>query len=340
MKKKKQLKKQMENKTVLIWKMGIASALSWEIAKLAGSDHPYLAPLSVILCLQTTINRSIRFSYHRMVGTVIGIVVVVLMEPYLKVTGWTVGGLIILGSFITKWLKRDETAIHQVALTVLLVFVMGHKSGNYPIDRFRDTLIGAIIAVLIQMVIHPPNYTKHAVKSSIEYSSHLTKSFKSVADWLEKGIEKANGEQIQTELKKRKDELYLLKDIISDVKDSLKYNPFARNSKKDLHECEQRLQVLSEGYSYLHTTVKTLMAWAEAGTITSLDEISWADQIKVLAQFFQTIETTVGSGASANILKITIPEVIKKHQYSLSIYNETILLLKKWDQSPSIRLRD
>ncbi|WP_342042264.1 hypothetical protein [Bacillus sp. OTU2372] len=45
MKSKKQLKKQMENKTVLIWKIGAASALSWEIAKLAGSTHPYLAPI-------------------------------------------------------------------------------------------------------------------------------------------------------------------------------------------------------------------------------------------------------------------------------------------------------
>lgn len=58
MKSKKQLKKLMESKTVLIWKMGAASALSWEIAKLAGSNHTYLAPISVILCLQTmSINR-------------------------------------------------------------------------------------------------------------------------------------------------------------------------------------------------------------------------------------------------------------------------------------------
>lgn len=64
MKNNQQVKKQMINKTFLIWKMAIASAISWEIAKLAGSHHPYLAPISVILCLQTTINRSIQFSYQ------------------------------------------------------------------------------------------------------------------------------------------------------------------------------------------------------------------------------------------------------------------------------------
>jgi hypothetical protein len=92
--------KQMENESILIWKMAVASAISWEIAKLAGSDHPYLAPLSVILCLQTTVNRSIQFSYHRMVGTVIGIVVTVFAVPHLKVNGWTIGLLILAGSFL------------------------------------------------------------------------------------------------------------------------------------------------------------------------------------------------------------------------------------------------
>ena len=201
MKSKKQLKKQMENKTVLIWKMGAASALSWEIAKLAGSNHPYLAPISVILCLQTTINRSIRFSYHRMVGTVIGIIVVVLLEPYLRVNGWTLGCLIIIGSFMAKWLKRDETAIHQVALTVLLVFVLGHKSGDYPIDRFRDTLIGAITAVIIQMIIHPPNYLKQALKISEEYSNTLASTFTNAAQWVENGVDKTKGTEIQNKLK-------------------------------------------------------------------------------------------------------------------------------------------
>ncbi|MDR7237659.1 uncharacterized membrane protein YgaE (UPF0421/DUF939 family) [Neobacillus drentensis] len=57
-------KKNFESKTALVWKMAIASAISWELAKLIGSDHPYLAPISVVLCLQTTIDQSIRYSFH------------------------------------------------------------------------------------------------------------------------------------------------------------------------------------------------------------------------------------------------------------------------------------
>ena len=96
-----------QNKALLIWKMAVASTISWQIAKIAGSHHPYFAPISVILCMQSTINRSIRFSYHRMAGTIIGISVTVLAAPYINVTSWTIGILILIGCFIAKWLKSD-----------------------------------------------------------------------------------------------------------------------------------------------------------------------------------------------------------------------------------------
>ncbi|MDQ0199683.1 FUSC family protein [Neobacillus ginsengisoli] len=291
MKKNNQLKKQMENKTILIWKIAIASALSWEIARLAGSHHPYLAPISVILCLQTTVNSSIRFSYHRMVGTIIGIAVVVLLAPQLKVNGWTLGLLILIGSFIAKWLKRDETAIHQVALTVLLVFVMGHKSGEYPIDRFRDTLIGAIIAVLIHMLLSPPNFTKQASKSIQHFCTHLTKTFNQVSEWVQSGLEKNEGYNLQIETKKLLQELHQVKNYIMDATDSLKYNPWATRSEKELQECKQRIYFLTQGYSYLSSIVDILMSWSNAGTMTPFQQTQWAKQLKALSPFFYTKKT-------------------------------------------------
>ncbi len=58
----------IQNKTSLVCKMAIASAVSWEAVKLVCSDHPYLALLSVILCLQPTIDQSIRFFFSSYCG--------------------------------------------------------------------------------------------------------------------------------------------------------------------------------------------------------------------------------------------------------------------------------
>jgi len=328
LKKKKQLIKKMENKTVLIWKMAIASALSWVMAKFAGSAHPYLAPLSVILCLQTTINRSIRYSYHRIAGTVIGIIVVVLLEPFFHINGWTLGALILIGCFLAKWLQQDESAIHQTALTVMLVFVLGHKSGEYPIDRFRDTLIGAIIAVLIQMLVHPPNYVKFALDNCQELTAALFNSFSQTAEWIDSGLGKQQGDKMKQQLQKLEKELQSTKEVLNAAKESLAYNPFASKSRKELQKCNTLTFYCTEGISYLFNAIETLMTWSENEKLTEKDQINWAAQIKALTPLFGAEEMPLG-----HVLSVNIPEQMEPFQYPLSLYLETRLFVKKLSKS-------
>jgi uncharacterized membrane protein YgaE (UPF0421/DUF939 family) len=139
-----------ENLSIHIWKLSIGSTLSWELSKMLGSVHPYLAPLTVILTLQTTIDKTVSVSITRLIGTILGIIVTVLFASNITINGWRLGVLMFLGCFIAKFLKFDKKVINQVALTILLVFLFG-QSIHYPLDRIRDTLVGAIVACSIQL---------------------------------------------------------------------------------------------------------------------------------------------------------------------------------------------
>ncbi|PLT33545.1 hypothetical protein CUU64_13110 [Bacillus sp. V5-8f] len=152
------------NLTLLIWKMAIGSALSWELASLFGSKHPYLAPLSIILCLQNTVNKTIKLAIRRIIGTVIGVSVSVIIASHMSVHGWTLGLMILIGSYIGKWLTVDKIVLHQVALTILFVFVFEHQTKQYPLDRLRDTAIGVIIAILLQFLLFPRFKSSDSVK--------------------------------------------------------------------------------------------------------------------------------------------------------------------------------
>jgi uncharacterized membrane protein YgaE (UPF0421/DUF939 family) len=327
MKNNKQVMKQLENKTYLIWKMAFASALSWEIAKLAGSNHPYLAPISVILCMQSTVNQSILFSYHRMVGTVIGIGITVLLSPFLQVNGWTLGLLILIGCYIAKWMKRDETVIHQLALTVLLVFVMEHKSHDYPIDRFRDTLIGAIVAVLVHMLVNPPNYTKQAIKGIHHFSDQLTMKINRVANWIEQGLDQKEGYALQLEVKQLLQELHQMKNVVHDAEASLKFNPFANKTKKDLQENKKKMTLLTQGYTYYSSVIRLFLEWgAAAGTITSSHQLLWAEQLLALKPIFFVNDSLKLSGET---IKVKISPDLEPQRYHISLYTETFSLLNQ-----------
>jgi uncharacterized membrane protein YgaE (UPF0421/DUF939 family) len=138
--------------TIFIWNMAVGSALAWYLSKGLGSAHPYLAPLSVILCLQSTFSKTFWLSLKRVIGTIIGILVSVLIASHLTINGWKLGILILIGCYITKWFRFDRVVLHQVALTILFVFAFAHTSSHYAIDRMRDTIVGVAIAVIIQFV--------------------------------------------------------------------------------------------------------------------------------------------------------------------------------------------
>lgn len=147
-------KKQFFNKdlTILAWKLSIGSILSWELSKLLGSHHPYLSPLSVILTIQSTMDKTINLSIKRMMGTIIGLIVTVFIARHLPIEGWSLGILILLGCYVSMFLKLDKKVLHQVSITVLFVFVFEHQSKNYAMDRLRDTLIGVLVAGILQFV--------------------------------------------------------------------------------------------------------------------------------------------------------------------------------------------
>lgn len=143
---------QNESFSNAIWKIAIGSALSWEISQLLGSKHPYLAPLSVILCIQATTDKTLSIAVQRIIGTIIGIPIVVVIAKHLSITGWNLGILILLGGYISKWLKLDQHILHQIAITILFVFVFEKQTKHYAIDRLNDTLVGVLVAVLLQYI--------------------------------------------------------------------------------------------------------------------------------------------------------------------------------------------
>jgi uncharacterized membrane protein YgaE (UPF0421/DUF939 family) len=329
----RRLKEEMVFKTILIWKMAIASALSWEIAKFFGSDHPYLAPATVIVCIQTTINRSLRYSYHRVTGLVIGIIVADLLLPYLKVTVWTLGLTILVACFITKWMKLDESTIHQTGLAVVLIFVIGHNSGDYPLDRFRNTIIGALTACVIHMLFFPPNFIKQAAKSIHQVTEKMTDELKRVSQWVQTGLDKNEGRSLQQEMEQVLIDLHHTNNIIQDALDSLKFNFLAKKSKTKLEELKEHIEFLSQGYSYLANLIEIFQNWSYKGAINASQKEAWAQQLTVLIPYFQSKEVPAPADSHPlpnEILTVHISPELERQQFHVSLYQVTTSLIAKF----------
>ena len=288
--KKKSGKHLYENPYLLTFKMALGSALSWEIASLAGSGHPYLAPLSVILCLQSTIDQSIRFSFHRIVGTVLGIMVIVLLASHFHLNGWILGLLILIGASLALFLRLDESVLHQVALTILFVFVFEHKTKGYAIDRIRDTIIGSIVAVLIHMFLFPPNFTKEARQQIKNLRGDLSGSISNLANWLSNGEKHYEEYELGQDLNQLLQGLHDAQYSLKKAENSLKWNPFSAKSKKALIKFSNDLNQIQKGYLFLANTQKILFNWSETRNSTLDDKSNCTKLLNSVGQFFNGMD--------------------------------------------------
>nr|WP_260440163.1 FUSC family protein [Cohnella lubricantis] len=137
-------------------KMALASGIAWELAKLAGSKHPFLAPVSVILCMQPSVQQTLQFSLYRVAGTVIGVILTVIASIWLPLASWSMALLIVFGCALSLAAERHPTLIREVALSVVLVLELQRQSESYAIDRIRDTFIGVGVALVLHLLVLPP----------------------------------------------------------------------------------------------------------------------------------------------------------------------------------------
>lgn len=311
-----------ENQSMMIWNIAIASALSWEIAKFTGSQHPYLAPLTIILCIKTTLEKTILFSFYRFVGTVIGIILIVLLAKYVQVNGFTLGIFILGGSFIAKWMKFNKVIIEQVALSILLVLALEQQSSGYAWDRIKDTLIGAIVAILVKVYVFPSSGIKRATKVCNNYSNHLTGMFIEFSNWIKGGCDPVKGVEFQNQLKKDYQYLDQMKMDLNQTSKAFSYFPFCSKKGEVVKILHQKTKNISKGYLYLSNVTGTFKEWGKAGTMTDQDKASWANQMKLFSERASNISSNSPIVTNDSMI-ISIPMELINWQYHVSLFQET-----------------
>lgn len=326
----------LQNEQLLIWKMAFGSALSWELAKWFGSTHPYLAPLSVVLCLRATTQQSILFSYHRVIGTIIGVILTAAIVSYLNMNGWMLGLIILIGTYIAKWLKQDITVLHQVALTIVLIFTLERKSQDYAWDRIRDTLIGAAIAVLIHMLVFPPDYTKRAEASLQQCVDTLSNLLLEMSYWVQFEWGQDKGSDLDHKIQNFLQDVHTTQEMLQKASKSLKYHPFNKKHKVVVSDYQKALKKVSKGYDYVTTTVATFKEWEKAEPNTPKDQIEIGNDLKTLSDYYKKLAPIKTKGSAVpssdqqveqkNFLSILQSKLKLNIPYSNQIYRDAFYL--------------
>ena len=157
-----------------------AAVLCIALYELLGRDGVILAILSVFICMQSSVNKSMRVGFDRLLGTLLGAIFAVLVGLFhasampLWLFALCIGAGIVLLIYLCCLLRMHDSIIIGLVTFVVIAFELRLNGGApffHAANRTLDTVIGAFLAILINFSLFRPKES-----GDLQKGEHLGKT--------------------------------------------------------------------------------------------------------------------------------------------------------------------
>ena len=131
------------------------------------NTSPFFACIAAVITMQGTVHSSFTSGKSRMVGTIIGAtlgLILALINP--SNIFLTSIGIIFVIYFLCTLDEKDSISIACVVFLAIMINVNQHSALTYSFKRVIETFMGISIAVLVNYLISPPKYLDKLQKHS------------------------------------------------------------------------------------------------------------------------------------------------------------------------------
>jgi uncharacterized membrane protein YccC len=153
-------------------KTTLAAVVAFALADLLHtSAQPILAPLTALLVVQLTLYSTLTSGLDRIASVVTGVLVAVGVAELTGLTWWSLGAVVGI-SLVVGRLMRLGSNLLEVPISAMLVLAAASTSEGFTpgspglqstaLGRVVETLIGAAVGILVNVVIAPPLYIQPA----------------------------------------------------------------------------------------------------------------------------------------------------------------------------------
>lgn len=229
-------------------KTGIAICICLIIAALLKLEYPFYAAIATIISMENSVTNSYLAGKQRTMGTLVGAVVgagFAFIEPgnaYYCALG------VIVVIYICNLLKWNKSV--SIGCIVFLAIMLNLKDGENPLSygfhRITDTLIGIVVAVVVNYVVFPPKHEISLHKARKAVARRMAQMFEQMA---EKGEEEANLKSLRSQLASLEKYYQLCK--------------YEFHLKKDLTETMEQIGLEIESYRHMFEHLIMLQSLVE-----------------------------------------------------------------------------
>lgn len=166
-------------------KTALVVVLAYFVSSLIPNSLPFALIVAAILCVETSVASSFEIGFNRVLGTILGGVVALILSYLPIYTGFSMALGVILVILMANALDIKKSS--NIAMTIVVIILIGSDEFSpavYAFTRTLDTLIGIAIATLVNTFFFPPNQMMH-VRST--FADFRTKAKNAAADVIHFG---------------------------------------------------------------------------------------------------------------------------------------------------------
>lgn len=151
-------------------KTAIAVTLCMIIFNLIRRENPFFACIAAVFCMKDTVSNSIHMGKNRIIGTMlgglIGIILIYLSTKFTflySISSIVTGIGISISIYLCTIFKKPESVIVSciVISGIMINYASQMNSYTYAINRTIDTIIGIVIAILVNKYFNPIKSNNH-----------------------------------------------------------------------------------------------------------------------------------------------------------------------------------
>ncbi|BDZ46596.1 FUSC family protein [Naasia aerilata] len=207
-------------------KTAIASVAAWFVALAVFPEQvPVFAAVAALLVVQPSVNQSFGKAIERSLGVLVGVLVALGAALLFGDQSWLVLLAIVASLFVAWGLRLTPGSSVQIPISAMLVLSIGAATPTYAAARVVETVIGAAVGLLVNVLIVPPLLLAPARSAVLQLGLRVAEELDRLAEVLTDPDEAADLDSVLESARSLRDLRQTATDAIRGGRESLTLNP-------------------------------------------------------------------------------------------------------------------
>ncbi|MFD9560648.1 aromatic acid exporter family protein [Streptomyces sp. NPDC059994] len=280
-----------------------AAVISYVVAlQLSSEPAPLTAPLTALLVVQVTLYTTLVTGVRRVNSVVAGVLLAIGFSALVGLTWWSLGLIILAALVVGRFVKAGEF-VPEVAISAMLVLGVTRVSAT-AWDRVLETLIGAGVGMLFNVLLVPPVWVESAGEAIVELAARMRRLLLDLAEEVGGHTPVARAAARLHEARRLDHDIVQVDASLRQAEDSLRFNPRVKEGLLSRIALRTGLDALEISAVVLRVVCRSVTDLAKERTQEHLFEpetgIALRDVFEHLAQAVESFAVLITTQVRAN----------------------------------------